>query len=71
MGIFDYQSGNSQGILIHELGMNSVYIKACIEELKALYVQLRSLRMVASEADLVWPQFLLVVKRIVSSIEPL
>ena len=22
MGIFDYQSGNSQGILIHVLGMN-------------------------------------------------
>ena len=22
MGIFDYQSGNSQGILIHALGMN-------------------------------------------------
>ena len=53
MGIFDYQSGNSQGILIHELGMNPVYIKACIEELKALYVQLRRLRMVTSEADLV------------------
>ena len=24
MGIFDYQSGNSQGILIHVLGMNPV-----------------------------------------------
>ena len=25
MGIFDYQSGNSQGILIYALGMNPVY----------------------------------------------
>ena len=24
MGIFDYQSGNNQGILIHVLGMNPV-----------------------------------------------
>ena len=26
MGIFDYQSGNSQGILIHVLGMNPVLL---------------------------------------------
>ena len=24
MGIFDYQSGNSEGILIHVLGMNPI-----------------------------------------------
>ena len=27
MGIFDYQSGNSQGILIHILGMNPDCVK--------------------------------------------
>ena len=26
VGIFDYQSGNSQGILIHVLGMNPVAV---------------------------------------------
>ena len=26
MGIFDYQSGKSQGILIQVLGMNPVYV---------------------------------------------
>ena len=26
VGVFDYQSGNSQGILIHVLGMNPVVV---------------------------------------------